>query len=49
LVYNLGEVSTIILANLELLNRVLRIIFGTKRYEIIEGWRKLHNRELHNL
>jgi hypothetical protein len=30
-------------------NRVLRRIFGPKRDEIIGGWRKLHNEELHNL
>jgi hypothetical protein len=30
-------------------NRVLRGIFGRKRYEIVGGWRKLHNEELHNL
>jgi hypothetical protein len=30
-------------------NRVLRIIFGLKRDEVIKGWRKLHNEELHNL
>jgi hypothetical protein len=30
-------------------NRVLRRIFGLKRDEIIGGWRKLHNWELHNL
>jgi hypothetical protein len=30
-------------------NRVLRRIFGPKRDEITEGWRKLHNEELHNL
>jgi hypothetical protein len=29
-------------------NRVLRRIFGAKRNEIIGGWRKLHNEELHN-
>jgi hypothetical protein len=28
-------------------NRVLRGIFGPKRDEVIEGWRNLHNRELH--
>jgi hypothetical protein len=28
-------------------NRVLRRIFGLKRDEVIEGWRKLHNEELH--
>jgi hypothetical protein len=30
-------------------NRVLRRITGPKRDEIIGGWRKLHNEELHNL
>jgi hypothetical protein len=30
-------------------NRVLRRIFGPKRYEVTGGWRKLHNEELHNL
>jgi hypothetical protein len=30
-------------------NRVLRGISGPKRYEVIGGWRKLHNEELHNL
>jgi hypothetical protein len=30
-------------------NRVLRRTFGQKRYEIIGGWRKLYNEELHNL
>jgi hypothetical protein len=30
-------------------NRVLRRIFGTKRDGVTEGWRKLHNKELHNL
>jgi hypothetical protein len=30
-------------------NRVLRRIFGRKRDEVTEGWRKLHNEELHNL
>jgi hypothetical protein len=28
---------------------VLRRTFGPKRDEIIEGWRKLNNKELHNL
>jgi hypothetical protein len=28
-------------------NKVLRIIFGQKRDEIIGDWRKLHNEELH--
>jgi hypothetical protein len=30
-------------------NRVLRSIFGPKRTERTEGWKKLHNEELHNL
>jgi hypothetical protein len=30
-------------------NRVLRRIFGPKRDEVIRGWRKLHQEELHNL
>jgi hypothetical protein len=30
-------------------NRVLRRIFGPKRYEVTGEWRKLHNGELHNL
>jgi hypothetical protein len=30
-------------------NRALRGIFGPKRDEVIGGWRKLHNEELHNL
>jgi hypothetical protein len=30
-------------------NRVLRRIFGPKRDEVTEGWRKLHNEKLHNL
>jgi hypothetical protein len=30
-------------------NRVLRRIFGSKRNEMTGGWRKLHNKELHNL
>jgi hypothetical protein len=30
-------------------NRVLRGIFGQKRYKVIGGWGKLHNEELHNL
>jgi hypothetical protein len=29
--------------------RVLRRTFGQKRDEVIGGWRKLHNEELHNL
>jgi hypothetical protein len=30
-------------------NRVLRRIFKPKRDEVMGGWRKLHNEELHNL
>jgi hypothetical protein len=30
-------------------NKVLRRIFGPKRLEVMGGWRKLHNEELHNL
>jgi hypothetical protein len=30
-------------------NRVLRRISGPKSDEMIGGWRKLHNEELHNL
>jgi hypothetical protein len=30
-------------------NRVLRKISGPKRDEVIGGWRKLHDKELHNL
>jgi hypothetical protein len=30
-------------------NRVLRIIFGLKRDEMVGGWIKLHNEELHKL
>jgi hypothetical protein len=30
-------------------NKVLRRIFGRKWDEMIGGWRKLHNEELHNL
>jgi hypothetical protein len=29
-------------------NKVLRRIFGPKREIVMEGWRKLHNAELHN-
>jgi hypothetical protein len=28
---------------------VLRRVFGPKRDEVIGGWRKLHNEELHDL
>jgi hypothetical protein len=30
-------------------NRVLSRIFGPTRDEVAEGWRELHNEELHNL
>jgi hypothetical protein len=30
-------------------NRVLRRIFGPKRDEVTSDWRKLHNKELHDL
>jgi hypothetical protein len=30
-------------------NRVLRRVFGPKRYEVTGEWRKLHNEELHDL
>jgi hypothetical protein len=30
-------------------NRVLRRIFEPKWNEMVGGWRKLHNEELHNL
>jgi hypothetical protein len=30
-------------------DNVLRRIFGLKRDEVTGGWRKLHNKELHNL
>jgi hypothetical protein len=30
-------------------NRVLRIIFGPRRDEVMGYWRKLHNEEIHNL
>jgi hypothetical protein len=30
-------------------NRVLRGMFGPKRDEVMEEWRKMHNGELHNL
>jgi hypothetical protein len=30
-------------------NRVLRRIFGHKREEVVGGWRRLHNKELHKL
>jgi hypothetical protein len=29
-------------------NMVLRRIFGPRRDEILEGWRKLYNEELHS-
>jgi hypothetical protein len=30
-------------------NRVLKRTFGRKREEVVEGWRRMHNEELHNL
>jgi hypothetical protein len=30
-------------------NRKLRCILGPKREEVVGGWRRLHNEELHNL
>jgi hypothetical protein len=30
-------------------NGILRRIFGPKRDKVTEGWRKLHNEELHDL
>jgi hypothetical protein len=30
-------------------NRAQKRIFGPKREEIMRGWRRLHNEELHNL
>jgi hypothetical protein len=30
-------------------NRVLRRIFGSKKEEVVEDWRRLRNEELHNL
>jgi hypothetical protein len=30
-------------------NRMPRRIFGPKRDEVTEGWRKLHNEDHHNL
>jgi hypothetical protein len=30
-------------------NRMLRRIFGPKKDEVMGGWRKLHNEDLHNL
>jgi len=29
-------------------SRVLRRIFGSKREEVVGGWRSLHNEVLHN-
>jgi len=30
-------------------NRVLRRIFGPNREEVARSWKRLHNKELHNL
>jgi hypothetical protein len=45
--YGCETLSLILLRVFE--NRVLRRIFGPERDEVIGGWRKLHNEELHNL
>jgi len=34
---------------LEIQDRVLRLMFGSKRGEVTGGWRKLHNEGLHDL
>jgi hypothetical protein len=30
-------------------NRVLRRIFGPKRYDVTGEWRKIHKKELHDM
>jgi hypothetical protein len=30
-------------------NRILRRIFGLKKDEVMGGWRKLHNKDLHDM
>jgi len=30
-------------------NRILRRIFGPKREEVEEGWRRLHKEEIHKI
>jgi metal-dependent hydrolase (beta-lactamase superfamily II) len=30
-------------------NRVLKKIFGSKMEEVVGGWKRLHNEELHNM
>jgi hypothetical protein len=30
-------------------NKMLRRIFGPKREEVVGGWKRLHNKELHTL
>jgi hypothetical protein len=30
-------------------NRVLRKVFGSRRYEVTGEWRKLHNEEINDL
>jgi hypothetical protein len=30
-------------------NRVLRRVIGSKREEVVGGWKRLHNEELHNM
>jgi hypothetical protein len=42
-------ISQIFIPYLIFENRVLRRIFGPKRYEVTGGCRKLHNEELHGL
>jgi hypothetical protein len=42
--------KTIILCGCETLRKGHRLrVFGLKRDEVIGGWRKVHNEELHNL
>jgi hypothetical protein len=43
----LSPEPSVLLSALE--NRVLRRIFGLKKDELMGGWRKLHNEELHGL
>jgi hypothetical protein len=30
-------------------NRMLRRVFGAKRDEMVDGWRKLHTEDLHDM
>jgi hypothetical protein len=43
LVFCLKEVTVL------LFGKMLWRIYGPKKGEITEGWRKMHNKELHNL